>query len=203
MSANANALETALRRLVTDLNAIGARWALVGGLAVSVRAEPRTTRDVDVAVAVADDGEAEHLVHRLQSCGYRLQATVEHDRSGRLATARLEPAEGGGVLADLLFASSGIEPEVVAGADDLEILPRLSAPVASVGHLLALKVLARDDRTRPQDLDDIRALLREVTAADIEVARSSLQLIESRGFERGRRLLAQFEAILAEMAPRA
>jgi hypothetical protein len=34
-------------------------------------------------------------------------------------------------------------------------------PVARIGHLMALKVLARDDRRRPQDFDDLRALRRE------------------------------------------
>ena len=55
-------LVAALRRIVSDLEEAGKPWALVGGLAVSVRVEPRTTRDVDVAVAVAGDSEAEALV---------------------------------------------------------------------------------------------------------------------------------------------
>ncbi len=41
------------------LGRLGLRWALIGGLAVAVRAEPRFTRDVDLAVAVADDRELE------------------------------------------------------------------------------------------------------------------------------------------------
>ena len=44
-----------LRQAAADLDAIGARWAVIGGLAVAFRAEPRFTKDVDVAVAVADD----------------------------------------------------------------------------------------------------------------------------------------------------
>lgn len=42
-------VESALRKATADLNAIGARWALVGGLAVSVRTVPRFTRDLDFA----------------------------------------------------------------------------------------------------------------------------------------------------------
>lgn len=49
----------ALRAIARDLDREGARWALVGGLAVSARTEPRFTRDLDVAVAVPDDGAAE------------------------------------------------------------------------------------------------------------------------------------------------
>jgi hypothetical protein len=101
-----------------------------------------------------------------------------------------------GVVVDLLFASSGIEVEVVRGAETLEIVAGLAAPVASIGHLLALKVLARDDRHRPQDLDDIRALLAESSPEDLAEARAALQLIEARGFQRGRRLSDDFEGLV-------
>lgn len=46
------------------------------------------------------------------------------------------------MIVDLLFASSGIENEVVASADLLEVLPGLTVPVATTAHLIALKVLA-------------------------------------------------------------
>jgi hypothetical protein len=39
-----NPLTAALRRASEDLNRSGLRWALVGGFAVSARAEPRFTR---------------------------------------------------------------------------------------------------------------------------------------------------------------
>jgi len=55
------------------------RWAVIGGLAVAFRAEPRFTKDVDVAVAVADDDEAEGIVNRLQVRGYALASLVEQD----------------------------------------------------------------------------------------------------------------------------
>jgi hypothetical protein len=58
----ATPVEAALRRAVADLNALKARWALVGGLAISVRAVPRFTKDLDFAVAVMGDPEAEDVV---------------------------------------------------------------------------------------------------------------------------------------------
>ena len=193
-----NPIENALRRIVKDLQNLGRSWALIGGLAVSARAEPRTTRDVDLAVAVAEDREAESLIFRLQSLGYKVVAVLEQEATGRLATVRLRPpGEGeGGVLVDLLFASSGIEPEIVRAAEDLDILPDLRMPVASLGHLMALKVLARDDRLRPQDLDDLTALLREAEPSDLAVARTALQLIAERGYHRGRQLLEELDKIL-------
>lgn len=193
-----NLLEAALRRIVADLDALGVRWAIVGGLAVSARAEPRTTRDVDVAVAVARDEDAEAVVRALRLRSYEVRTIVEHAARKRLATARLVSATPAEILIDLLFASSGIEEEVVCGADRLEILPGFVANIATVGHLLALKILARDDRTRPQDLDDIRALLREATPGDLATAREAVRLIASRGFARDRALVDQLEAIVAE-----
>ncbi len=79
----------------------------------------------------------------------------------RLATVRLAPADESplGTVIDLLFAVSGIEPEIVAAADPVEAVPGFIVPVARIGHLVALKVLARDDRTRPQDRVDLGALL--------------------------------------------
>lgn len=195
-----NPLVAALHRIAEDLRAAGQEWALIGGLAIGARAEPRTTRDIDLAVAVESDGEAEALVFALQSQGYRTVAAVEQDAVGRLSTVRLlPPGEGrSGVLVDLLFASSGIEIEVVRAAENLEIVAGLTTPVARIGHLMALKVLARDDRARPQDLDDLRALLAEAVPEDIADARAALLLIEARGYQRGRRLTDDFERLLAD-----
>ena len=64
-----NSLETLLQRISLVLTNQQQAWALVGGLAVSVRTEPRFTRDLDLAVAVANDTEAEGLVHRLHGYG--------------------------------------------------------------------------------------------------------------------------------------
>ncbi|WP_044237562.1 nucleotidyl transferase AbiEii/AbiGii toxin family protein [Chondromyces apiculatus] len=195
-----NPVEATLRQIAADLGAGGWRWALIGGIAVSARAEPRTTRDVDVCVHVRNDAEAEALVHALQARSYRVLAVLEQTAAGRLATVRLEPPShaGRGALVDLLFASSGIEPEVVGAAESLDILEDLPVPVARVGHLIALKVLAREDRHRPQDWDDIQALLREATEADVEEARTALELIEQRSYHRGKTLVSEFEAVMKD-----
>jgi predicted nucleotidyltransferase len=195
-------LETALRLTAEGLRETRLGWAVVGGLAVSARAEPRTTRDVDIAVAVDGDVEAEVALYRLQVRGFAVVSVVEQAARHRLATARLRSSDQRirGILVDLLFASSGIESELVERAEEIEIVPGLSVPVARTGHLLALKALARNDRDRQQDLDDIRALLREATIEDLDEARASVRLIEERGFARGRRLSEEFEVLVAEKA---
>lgn len=195
-----NPLAAVLRQVGGHLTRLERAWALVGGLAVAVRAEPRLTRDVDLAVAVAGDREAEGLGLALQGLGYRVLASIEQEVTGRLATIRLlapgieEPA----VVVDLLFASSGIEAEIVAAATSMEVFPELRVPVATVAHLLALKILARDDRRRPQDYDDLLALLREASEADIAEAKVALHRMAERGYGREKDLLADLENLLAE-----
>lgn len=179
-----------IHRIVTDLTQTDEAFALVGGLAVSARVEPRTTRDVDVAVGVAGDAAAESLLRGMLRCGYTIRGVVEQTDTGRLATARLLPPGDAGAVVDLLFASSGIEPEIIAAAEPLEILPGTTVAVATIGDLLATKVLARDDVTRPQDAGDIRALVCAATTADLARAQASVALIAERGFHRGRDLAA-------------
>lgn len=169
---------------------------------MSARAEPRFTRAIDLAVAVGDDAEAERVVRELRGRRYRVPTVVEREATGRLATARLVP--GGedevGVVLDLLFASSGVEPELVRAAERLEVFPGLPLPVATTGFLIALKILARDDQTRPQDRADLVALLAVASAADLEQARAALTLITDRGYHRGKDLRAELAALRAGRA---
>ena len=151
-------------------------------------------------MAASDDRDAEEIVFRLQGRGYRVVTTLEQDVTHHLATVRLQgpEVEDAGALLDLLFASSGIEPEVATQAELLELLPGISAPVARLGHLIALKVLARNDRLRPQDAMDLRSLLQDCSEADLALARESLALIHARGFDRGRDLPAALQQALCD-----
>ena len=55
--------------------------------------------------------------------------------------------------------------------------------------LMALKVLARDDRNRPQDALDLRQLILAASEADLECALEAVRLIEARSFNRERNLV--------------
>ncbi len=195
-----NSLEMLLCRISILFEEQRQVWVLVGGLAVSVRTEPRFTRDLDLAVAVPDDQTAEALVHHLNRAGFQTFATVEHDEAKRLATARLALIGTGsqGLVLDLLFASSGIEAEVCAAAEKLLVFPNLSVPVARIHHLIVLKVLARDDRTRPQDVADLRQLIAAAAPSDLASACEAAKLIESRGFQRSRDLVKALKEAWSE-----
>ena len=71
-----NQLVAALQLAAADVTRFGRAWALVGGFAVSARAQPRFTRDIDIAVAVGDDTAAEGRVRDLMGAGYQLFATM-------------------------------------------------------------------------------------------------------------------------------
>jgi hypothetical protein len=189
-------LGDALARLQRDLEGLGARFAVIGGLAASARGEVRFTRDVDVAVIVQDDAEAERYVFALGQRGYAVIATVEHDATRRLATARLRDPEG--IVCDLVFSTSGIEREVVEYAERLEVLPSVVVPTAAAEALLAMKVLSVTPQ-RPRDLDDIRSILRENPALDAAIVVKLLGFIEQRGYARGQSLLAKWQRLRAEL----
>lgn len=193
-----NRLESTLKDVISRLSRFGVDYALIGGLAVSARTEPRFTRDVDLAVTATDDSAAESVVKRFVGDGFGVLATVEQEAVGRLATVRLLPPgeTEEGVVVDLLFASSGIEGEIVGAADHIEVFPGVFVPVATTAHLIALKVLACDE-DRPQDAVDLRSLLLDASEADIAGAEQALSLVTERRFDRGRNLAEALEAAVS------
>jgi Nucleotidyl transferase AbiEii toxin, Type IV TA system len=185
-------LLSALRQTARILDERHQPWALVGGLAVSIRVEPRFTRDIDLAVSVADDAAAETLVGDLVAAGFSLKISLEQQALGRLAAARVVPPgqQGEGIVVDLLFTSSGIEPEICRDAERLEIEPGLIVPVARSGHLVAMKVLALD-ADRPQDGIDLRGLVSQITPEERTRAVEAVARIEDLGANRGKALGAE------------
>jgi len=192
-----NELFESLALLSETLEEMGVAWALVGGLAVSCYVDPRFTRDIDVAVAVGDDAGAESFLRAWQSQGYVLSAVMEQDAVGRLSTARTTKGRGQeGIYVDLLFASSGIEFEVIEQAQTIAVVPDVVIPVARPGHLYALKLLSDSPDERPQDRVDLKAL-RELIVGDERIAtEEALALIAERGFARGRDLLSRMKLAL-------
>ncbi len=182
------ALLDSLSGAAADLRDLRRPFALIGGLAVSLRAEPRFTLDADFVVSVGSDADAELTVNELLARGYGVEAVVEQLALGRLATVRLRSRIPGGVLVDLLFASSGIEPEVAAAAEVLVVARGLSMPVACTGHLIALKLLSHDTDRRRQDLIDLDELKAVANDRDWLLAAEACRLITERRYHRDRDL---------------
>lgn len=193
-------LQKALIRLDSDLRALGLEWALVGGFAVMLRAESRSTRDLDIVLATPGGFQTDEAVRGLRFRGYRdhPKQPMLLRKDGRLFGVRLvsplldaDDMEARSVV-DVLLECSGIEAEIIVAAERLEVLPDIIIPVARAGHLIALKVLAG----RAQDQEDVRVLLQESDVAEIQLARQSLLLIEARGFDEGKDLLVELGKLM-------
>jgi Nucleotidyl transferase AbiEii toxin, Type IV TA system len=183
-----NAIERALRDFLA-VRPPDVAIAVVGGLAVSARVEPRFTRDLDFAVAVTNDDEATRYVFRIRQVGYEIVSALEQTTQRRLSTVRLR-RDGRGPIVDLLLGACGIEAEIARAAQPLEITAGLVADVAQVGHLIAMKLVSRDPKRRPRDQQDLVDLAGVADAAEWARAAAAVDLIAQRGFARGRDLRA-------------
>lgn len=190
---NPPTIEAALADITQKLLDMRRPFALVGGLAVSFRAEVRFTRDVDVAVAVKDDADFEALLFALRASGYFPVATVEHTQQKRLATARLQSPQS--FVVDLIAASCGIEQEIVDRATLVNLPGVGELLVARSEELLAMKILSMSDR-RLQDQIDARNLVLYGGDLDIAAVKDNLDRIIARGYHRAQDLHAKLERIL-------
>jgi predicted nucleotidyltransferase len=181
-------LVSAATHVLAALRQENVKGCIVGGLAVSARCDPRFTRDVDIAVAVDTDEHAVALIHALASHGLRMAGLVEQEAVGRLAMVRLSTEDG--LSVDLMFASSGIEKEVVTNAEILEVVQGVLLPVARTGHLIALKLLSVGPG-RKTDAADLRNLAAVATQDEWSLVSVAVAQIQDRGFARGRQLDAE------------
>lgn len=171
-----NAIEQLLRRSTKDLEALGAAYALVGGLAYGIRAEPRFTRDIDFTLSVSSEQAAERVTAQLILRGYLPQMELANRHTGQLATFRMRHKKSAGGIPvdespfiDLLFSHCGIEKEVVESATLTEPFPGLSLPTANVPHLIAMKVSESDRRL--QDRIDLQNLIEVATPQELATSR--------------------------------
>jgi len=169
-------LEERLEAAAADLDATGARWALIGGWARSAYVRPRFTEDADFAVAVTSDAEADTVVFSLRHAGYGPPRLHQHD-TDHVSMVQLEHSAKE-VLMDLMFNHSGIETEIVDQANEVDLFRTgLLLPVARLPHLIAMKALA----DREKDQEDLDVLIPEATPGELAEARHAARLIQNRG----------------------
>lgn len=145
-------LRTTLADAVGFLEAEGVHYALIGGLAVSLRAQPRATVDVDMVIA-ADVERSLQLAEALEGTCFR---PLFDDVAEVVQKAFILPLRHRltNVKVDLALGLSGFEQQAVARAERLA-LAGTTVSVATAEDLLVMKVLAG----RPQDDQDVRGLV--------------------------------------------
>jgi hypothetical protein len=150
--------EGPLRRVISVLETSGTAYAVIGGIAVQLHSrEPRTTLDIDLAVARFDEIPRDALV----------QAGFEHD--GRYLHSDNWRAPGPGPRSDrtaIQFSAEDIGiADAVARARQVDI-GGLHLQLATVSDLLVLKLAAAEEPSRRpskrrQDLVDVVTLSEE------------------------------------------
>lgn len=112
----------ALRRAVAGLEARGAKYALVGGLAGTLRGRVRTTRDCDLLV-LADEDAVASLREEFRERGFAHLDRADRHRLEDVTLLRFWfPVEESGfsLSVDVQLGSTAFHREVVEGAEALE-----------------------------------------------------------------------------------
>lgn len=150
-----------LEEVIATLGSIGARCALIGGLALAPHKVVRATQDIDL---LTDGGMADAIDRALQGLGYRCL-----HRSADAANYQRKDER-----VDFIYAHRPAALRLLHGA---AMLQTAFGPlrVVSTEGLIGLKLQAYvNDPRRTRDLEDIRALF----AAN----RASLDMNEVRGY---------------------
>lgn len=153
-----------IAEVVAALNRIGARYALMGGLALASHKVIRATQDVGL---LTDLEQAEEIDKELIKLGYHcLHRSADAGNYVR-----------GDERIDLLYASRPIARRLLSVASDQKTALGDLRVIGTEGLIgFKLQGLVNDPR-RTQDLEDIRALLRANHATlDMDEVRQYFQL---------------------------
>jgi predicted nucleotidyltransferase len=141
-----------LASVVTDLDAHGVHYALIGGMAMAMRGLQRTTLDLDFILLLSDLKIADEI---LLSHGYRREfhsENVSHYLGSDPALGRI----------DLLHAFRSATLGMLARAERLPWPDGIAVPVVHIEDLVGLKIqaLVNDPSRQSRDWADISQMLR-------------------------------------------
>jgi hypothetical protein len=169
-----------------------AQGVIVGGVAVSLLGRPRFTQDIDALVIVAEN-EWQAMLAAAATCGFipRIENPLEFARRARVLLLRhIESSiDIDVILGGLSFEQSAVEHGRVHDVGGVSVrLPRIE-------DLLVMKAVAH----RPQDLQDIEALLDAHPNVNVEEVRRWVR--EFAAATAMQDLLEDFERLLARRKP--
>ena len=132
---------------------------MIGGIAASLRGQPRLTRDIDAVVA---DGDPEVLLATCTRFGFsaRIPDAIEFAHQTRVLLLRFTD---GKIDVDVLLGGSRFEIELIERASRVD-LEGVALRVAQPEDLIIMKAIAR----RPRDMSDIESLLAANERLDVD-----------------------------------
>jgi hypothetical protein len=156
-----SAFIAALKALSDWLGAERVPHATIGGVAVSLIAQPRTTQDIDAVVWI----EGSRWEALLQSCaayGFapRIADALEFANRARVFLLKHQSS---GVSVDISLGALEFEREMIERANEV-IIGSLVLRVATPEDLIITKAVAQ----RPKDIADIESILNARRELDIE-----------------------------------
>ena len=144
--------ETTLGALIDWLKSEGVSGLIIGGVAASLLARPRFTRDIDALILLEED-----LWEKFLDAGERFGFAPRIDNPAgfahrsRVFLVRHKPT---GIDIDIALAGLPFEKESIKQTRWRKI-GNLSLPLPTPENLIIMKAIAH----RPQDMEDIRALV--------------------------------------------
>jgi hypothetical protein len=149
----------AARDLVTALAELSISPTFIGGMAASLLAKPRHTKDLD-ALILFDTADAKILLDTLTRHRFRprFDKMVELARRARMVTVLHEPT---GSVVDIALGCMPFESEVQERSTQIN-LAGFDIRLPSPEDLVILKAIAN----RPKDLEDIRNMARVYPGMD-------------------------------------
>lgn len=150
-----------LARVVTDFDAHGVHYALIGGMAMAMHGLQRTTLDLDFILLINDLDISDEI---LRNHGYH-RAFHSENVSHYLST---EPALG---RIDLLHAFRSATLGMLERADRLPWPNSITVPVVHLEDLIGLKIqaLVNDPARQSHDWADIHQIIRHAAAQSIPI----------------------------------
>ena len=155
-----NAVRTTLGDISRFLSSQEIPFAVIGGIAVIVRGEPRFTADVDVVAGIELDRALE-LIEATERSPFR---TLFPDADEVVRTSFILPLQhvDTEITVDLAIGLSGFERNMIARAESVDF-EEFAIPVATAEDLILMKLLA----ARPRDTDDAsRIVARQADSLD-------------------------------------
>lgn len=169
-----NEILTILEKVVLELNKVGARYALAGGLAANIyRPFPRVTMDIDFAFLTKDEpGRTAHEI--LENLGYEANAlrqaqldggplfAIKNKSTPFTVVVGRRPGKEDELGVDFLLPNMPWVPEAIDRAQTnlRDVGLKNPIPVITVEDLLIAKLIAYQNRnTRAKDHQDLKVIL--------------------------------------------